>query len=381
MYYLLTLDFPPPYNLGEKVLAGNIAKVLSDISRNDFTVLCRMNRRIKYNSVFIQGSGNEYFDSVRIAMRLRKLCKNDSAIVHLIGISYSVAIPILRAFKHAGLKLVIYYYMLEHYYYLRGLRRLLKSYYAPKFCSRLADAVVATSPLIAERLTMLGLNHVHYVPPPIDCEVFKPIDRFESLRRLSNRFSIDPRKLEGALVILYMGHVTPMRFPYVTVLKVLRQVIRDGFSAQLLIFTPSFRYNEMHAVKIRSIAESIGLEKHVSIFVRNVDQSEKPFVYNLADLFLFPALEPSAIDPPLTVLEAMACGKPVLASNVQSIPQIIKNGVNGFLVQSVNQLNEILTKLRKSHHLDYIGGNARKTILRNFSFDKVRESFILLCQL
>ena len=268
--------------------------------------------------------------------------------------------------------------MLEHYYYLRGLRRLLKSYYAPKFCSRLADAVVATSPLIAKRLTMLGLNHVHYVPPPIDCEVFKPIDRFESLRRLSNRFSIDPRKLEGALVILYMGHVTPMRFPYVTVLKVLRQVIRDGFSAQFLIFTPSFRYNEMHAVKIRSIAESIGLGKHVSIFVRNVDEYEKPFVYNLADLFLFPALEPTAIDPPLTVLEAMACGVPIVASHIQSIPYIVKNGENGFLLQNIEYLKEILKSVESMCQLKNVRKKARETIIRKFDFNHVKRSLFTL---
>ena len=66
------------------------------------------------------------------------------------------------------------------------------------------------------------------------------------------------------------------------------------------------------------LAEELGLKGEV-IFTGYVAPEEMPALYNAADLFVFPSLYEGF---GLPVLEAMACGVPVVASNVSSIPEV-----------------------------------------------------------
>jgi glycosyltransferase involved in cell wall biosynthesis len=66
--------------------------------------------------------------------------------------------------------------------------------------------------------------------------------------------------------------------------------------------------------------------KGISIEVRDLGLEEKRSLYLSSDVFLYPAVSPAAIDPPLTVLEAMSCGCTVVASDTQSLPTILSPG-------------------------------------------------------
>ena len=104
-------------------------------------------------------------------------------------------------------------------------------------------------------------------------------------------------------------------------------------------------------------------------------------LYNSSDVMLGPFLKPSAVDPPITLLEAMSCGKIMIASNVQSMPYIIKDGENGFLLHDVT-VDNLYTFLRKviNHHdrLKSLEENARKTIVQNFGTQDVLDRLLEL---
>ena len=51
-------------------------------------------------------------------------------------------------------------------------------------------------------------------------------------------------------------------------------------------------------------------------------------IYNSADIFVLPSLEDNL---PNTIIEAMACGTPVLAFKTGGIPEMIEHKVNGYL--------------------------------------------------
>lgn len=83
-------------------------------------------------------------------------------------------------------------------------------------------------------------------------------------------------------------------------------------------------------------------------------------------------LNTSTVSPvPTSLLEAMACGCAVVSTATCMIPEIIKNGVNGFCSNDENQLREYIGLLLHDQSLARaMGAEARKTILEKFSEQK-----------
>jgi glycosyltransferase involved in cell wall biosynthesis len=75
---------------------------------------------------------------------------------------------------------------------------------------------------------------------------------------------------------------------------------------------------------------------------------------------------------PIRVLEAMACGVPVVASNVCAVPELIRDGLNGFLINpgSVSELAERISALLADPRMRRrMGLDARKTVLEKFDWN------------
>jgi glycosyltransferase involved in cell wall biosynthesis len=76
------------------------------------------------------------------------------------------------------------------------------------------------------------------------------------------------------------------------------------------------------------LARELGVNARVS-FLGHLPHQEMPALYNLADALLLPSRGEGS---PLAVLEALACGTPVVATPVGAIPKIVQDGGNGFLL-------------------------------------------------
>ncbi len=73
----------------------------------------------------------------------------------------------------------------------------------------------------------------------------------------------------------------------------------------------------------------------------------------------------------LSVVEAMACGTPVIAFNKGSMPEVINNGETGFLVNSIEEAVEALKQVKKLKRL-----NCRKWIEEKFSLERMIIDYI-----
>ena len=96
-----------------------------------------------------------------------------------------------------------------------------------------------------------------------------------------------------------------------------------------------------------------------------------PYYYNAADYFVIPSSSGEGL--PLVLLEAMACGLPVIVTTVGGIPEIIENMVNGVLVPPRNPeaMAEIISTLLSNKELGLaIGNKARKTVEGEFTWEE-----------
>jgi len=96
-----------------------------------------------------------------------------------------------------------------------------------------------------------------------------------------------------------------------------------------------------------------------------VPHTKMPEIYNSADIFVLPSV---AEGSPKALLEAMACGLPVICSNVEGTAEIIEDDKNGFLYGDANtRLSEKILALLDNHQLmEEISKNARKTVVKKF---------------
>ena len=104
---------------------------------------------------------------------------------------------------------------------------------------------------------------------------------------------------------------------------------------------------------------------------RFVPEKLLPLYYNAADYFVIPSSSGEGL--PMVLLEAMACGLPVIATTVGGTPEIIKDMVNGVLVPPRNQeaLAQTISKLLSlKKEIQAIRIESRKTVEENFNWDK-----------
>jgi glycosyltransferase involved in cell wall biosynthesis len=91
--------------------------------------------------------------------------------------------------------------------------------------------------------------------------------------------------------------------------------------------------------------------------------------YRASSVYVAPTLYENL---PIRVLEAMACGVPVVASKVCAIPEVIDDGVNGILIQPgrVDELADAICRLLDDPNLrKKMGDKARKTVLERFDWN------------
>ncbi len=120
--------------------------------------------------------------------------------------------------------------------------------------------------------------------------------------------------------------------------------------------------------EVRELVKQKGLEKDVLFYGQSLRVDE---VVANSDLFLLPSSQESF---GLAALEAMAYGVPVVASKVGGLPEVVEDGVTGFLApcgdieQMATRALEILTQPKLAKHLSDAAKHRAKTL---FSTDKI----------
>lgn len=189
---------------------------------------------------------------------------------------------------------------------------------------------IAVSEDLAKKMELMvkDKNKVFVLRNAVDTGRFNPT-RNKSIR---NEFDIK----DEDILILFVGYLDEFKGIFELV-NAFNKVIADNENIKLMIVGAGPKKEVL-----LNTLKKMGIEKEV-IFTGMVEHHKIHKYYQAADIFILPSYTEGG-GPPLVVMEAMACGLPIIGTNVGGMPEGIKNEVNGFIVPSKNE-KELVKKL------------------------------------
>jgi glycosyltransferase involved in cell wall biosynthesis len=205
-------------------------------------------------------------------------------------------------------------------------------------------------------LHALGLGiepgYVHMIPNGVDTDVFTP--RRERQGPLRQRFGIPP----GAPVVGFVGRLSVEKGP-------------ETFLRSILLAHQAVP--DLHCIMVGTGP----MEPNVETFIRNFNmggyahlaglQDDMPSVMSELDLFVSSSHSEAM---PLAMMEAMACGLPVVGTRVGGVPDLILHGVSGYLVDraDINAISAAVRGLLQEPELrEQFGQVSRERAVKQFS--------------
>jgi len=216
-----------------------------------------------------------------------------------------------------------------------------------------ADAVVCVSEDTKKNLEKtFGYADARVIHNGVDVDLFSPKD-------------IDRQTLnlpENKTVLLFAGNLS--RRKGADLLPSIMKMLGDDF---ILLTTSGNRNQSQNTIPHSRDLGHLNLQQLID-------------AYNLCDIFLLPSrLEGLS----LATLEAMACGKPVVAFNCSSFPELVVDGKGGFLPEKDN-VEETVERIRYlSREPDLVqkmGSFNRKRVLENFTLSRMTGDYLKLYQ-
>jgi glycosyltransferase involved in cell wall biosynthesis len=129
----------------------------------------------------------------------------------------------------------------------------------------------------------------------------------------------------------------------------------------------------LHEAKKMSV--QLGVSDHI-IFTDMVDINSIPDYINTADIFILPTLRKEGL--PLSILEVMACKKPVITTNIGGNTSVIKNGLNGILVPpgDTSKLEEAIRHLLNDRKLAHsLAEKGYESVMQTFGLEQMLDSY------
>ena len=353
---ILTPLFPPKHLAGLEIAAYNIAKHLSKRNHEvhvittldkglpkESTEECFFVHRFKTSKIPILRTVLYYIKSFFVVKRV------NPDIVHIQTIYLSLSGLLIKKFLR---KSYVVYGRGSDVYLPWRFKNIIS-----KPILKNADAVIALTEDMKREVQKIYDREVFVIPNGID------LKRFENLSKEDLRSKLEIKEQEK--VILFVGTLRPV--------KGVRYLIEA-----MKIVTNKNKNNRLFIVgdgeekeHLENLVKELDLEKYMR-FIGKVPNEEVPEYMAASDVFVLPSLSESF---GIVNLEAMASGLPIVATDVRGLPEIIKDGENGFLVEPKNpeQIAEkVLLLLEDGELRERISNNNREEV-KKYSWKSVVE--------
>lgn len=220
-----------------------------------------------------------------------------------------------------------------------------------------ARQITTVSTFLAQKIIRLigsEISKIAIFPMPVD----------------PNKFYRAEQKSPRLFSLLAVGRLVPLK-GYDQLIEATKILIEQRLEVRALIIGSG-----PDEGRLKSLIDKYNLGSIIQI-IPNQPHNELNNYYNQADIFIFPSLtEPGGRQEGLglTILEAMAAGLPVIASQTGGVPDVVRHEENGLLVPEKNPraIAEAIVRLRADKDLRlHLSQNAQKIVQENFTADRI----------
>jgi glycosyltransferase involved in cell wall biosynthesis len=230
-----------------------------------------------------------------------------------------------------------------------------------KFCDKiLANSNYIRRFLVEER--SVEPSKVDVLPIAVNTDVYKPNGNMKQIK--------DRLRLFDSKVILFVGRKCSYKGPQILV-EALPLIIRSIPNTLAVFIGPDYSFSSnsiSYTEFLMAKARKLKIENHI-IFKGFVSDTALRDYYNASDIVVCPSIWQEPFGK--VIIEALAHEKPVVATDVGGISEVVTNGVNGFLVPPRDPkalANAILFLLENENTARQIGKEGRKNVEEKFSF-------------
>lgn len=199
---------------------------------------------------------------------------------------------------------------------------------------------------------------------------FVPEEKIVVINRWVNmdKFKLaDPEKRKKSNTIVSVGRISPSK-GYEYLIESFKKIIRQNPYLKLKIVGTPDKSKLDYFQSLKTLVNRFSLSHNVEFsgFRQDIEN-----VLSEAKIAIAPSIIEEAF--PRAVLEASACGIPVVATNVGGVSEIIEDGVNGLLVEPGNSeeiANAVLRLIKEPALCDTISRNEREKVEKMYSMEK-----------
>lgn len=228
------------------------------------------------------------------------------------------------------------------------------------------NAIIATSDRqieVIQKYYPVKRDNIHLVYNGIEEELFKAQAANNELQQKLNLGQAEK-------VILCVARLKKEK-GIQNILSVFPDILKEFPKTRLLVIGDGEYRHELE-----NMSMNLGIKQNV-LFLGKMSYESLSQYFNLCDIFINSTVRENGYD--LTILQGMACGKPVVVSDIGSVFSVIEHGKNGFIYprNNIKELRKIVMNLLRDEAVrSSVGSNARKTVEDKFSLTKMAEKTV-----